>query len=96
MSYFNRLNSVGNGRKMVRVHPASDLREAIEVQKGTQARAIDSLIYNEEKRVVYLTDYANAKPRNVEEFGPYAWLELETGFEEEAGQKTIVCMAAKP
>lgn len=95
MNYFNKENSVGNGRRMVRVYMGKHQREVVEVPKGTQARAIDSLIYNEEKRVVYLSDYANEKPRSVEEFGPFAWLELETGFEDNAGQKSIVCVAAK-
>ena len=95
MNYFNKENSVGNGRSMVRVNLAPDLREVIEVPKGTLARAIDSLVYNETRSVVYLDTYYNRVSNPIEAFGPFAWVELETGFEDEAGQKSVVCVAAK-
>ncbi len=72
---------------MVRVAKAANLREIYEVPSTTPARAVDSLHFVETSEVRYV---GSPMPLPVRTFGPFAFVELETGFESTAGEKTVV------
>lgn len=72
---------------MVKVRPCDDLFNVIEVPNDTPARAIDSLHYHETKKIKYMVSIV---PMPIQNFGSFSFVEIETGFEEVAGTKTVV------
>ena len=72
---------------MIKVRPVKALFDALEVPNGTLARAVDSQHYSEYKEIRYL---GSSVPRPLEDFGSFAFVEIETGFEETAGETTVV------
>lgn len=75
---------------MVKVRPFKTIIDVLEIPSNTIARSIDSRYYKETGRIVYL---GPAAP--LETFGSFAIVELETGFEEVAGETTVVCVDPK-
>lgn len=72
---------------MIKVRPANAVREIIEIPNTVLARAVDSMVYLETKEILYL---GSSVARPLDTFGSFAFVELETGFEEVAGETTVV------
>lgn len=77
---------------MVTVRPADSVREAFEVPSDSLAREVDSFAYLESKQLKY-NEAQEAQP--ISAFRAYSFVEVETGFEEKAGDKTVVYVDPK-
>lgn len=80
---------------MVRVHPSGSLSEVIEVPATSLARAIDWRCYYETRAVKYVDSPRLDKELPIDHFRPFDWVEMETGFEEMPGTKSVVIVAEK-
>jgi len=72
---------------MVKVRPFGELFNVLEVPSSAPARAIDSFHYAVTKEIKYL---GSETPRPLGDFGSFAFVEIETGFEEVSGTTTVV------
>ncbi len=75
---------------MVKVRSLKTLTDVLELPSDARARSIDSMYYIRTGRIVYL-----GKAAPLESFGSFAFVEVETGFEEVAGETTVVCIDPK-
>ena len=76
---------------MVKVTAATEAREIYEIPSNTPAREVDAAQYNYEKKVEYIGAYANGSFTSpIRLFGLYTFVEVETGHEENPGDKTVV------
>ena len=72
---------------MITVRPFENLFDTLELTSSTPARAIDSQHYQDTKQIRYL---GSETPRPLADFGSFAFVEVETGFEDVAGTTTVV------
>lgn len=87
------LNDKTNEEFMVKVVAADDVHEVYEIPSNTPARAVDSMHYSDTKKVKYIGAYENTRFTSpVRVFAPFTYVELETGHEDVAGAKTVVCV----
>lgn len=72
---------------MVKVKTFKTMVDVLELSSSTIARSIDSKHYMNTNEIRYL-----GLPAPLHTFGSFAIVELETGFEEVAGDTTVVCI----
>jgi hypothetical protein len=75
---------------MVKVRPFKTMVNVLEIPSNTTARSVDSKHYMNTGELRYL-----GMPHPLETFGSFGIVAVETGFEEVAGETTVVCVDPK-
>lgn len=70
---------------MIRVRPLNNLREVYEAPGSMTGRPVDGLLFLSTKRIAY-----TGEEKTLASAQTYEILELELGFEDHPGQKTVM------
>lgn len=77
---------------MIKVRPATAIRTMMELPSTTLARAVDPQVYREAKKLAFV---GNPRWLPLSEFRAYAFVVLQTGFESNPENSTVVYVDPK-